>query len=170
MSGYGAERVGSPNHGGWQTRQLPSSPLRSCPVVPLRRNPDRVPVFADEHEVVNEPTVTAGDPMDNPARNLKPFTIFSLSVLHPNQGARMANTKTTGSKAATAAAKTIQSKTAGSRSKTAAGSALSQTGAPNKQTSSTAATAASKVLRDGRTSAQSKSGAASALAQAKGKK
>lgn len=82
----------------------------------------------------------------------------------------MANTKTTGSKAATSASKVLQSNATGTNSKTAAGSALSQTRAPRKQASAVAATAASKVLQDGRTSAQSKSAAASALTQAKGKK
>ncbi len=82
----------------------------------------------------------------------------------------MANTKTTGSKAASAASKTLQSNSTGANSKKAAGSALSQTNAPNKQTSASAASAASKVLRDGRTSAQSKSAAGSTLSQAKGKK
>ena len=82
----------------------------------------------------------------------------------------MANTKTTGSKAATAASKTLHSKATGIMSKASSGSALSQVAAPKKQTSSAAASAASKVLRDGRTSAQSKSAAGSALAQSKGKK
>lgn len=82
----------------------------------------------------------------------------------------MANTKTTGSKAATAASKVLQSKSTGATSKAAVGSALSQTGAPTKQSSAAAASKASQVLRDGRTSAQSKSAAGSTLAQAKGKK
>ena len=82
----------------------------------------------------------------------------------------MANTKTTGSKAASAASKTLQSNSTGVNSKTAAGSALSQTNAPKKQTSAPAASAASKVLSDGRTSAQSKTAAGSALSQTKSKK
>ena len=82
----------------------------------------------------------------------------------------MANTKMTGSKAASAASKTLQNNSTGANSKTAAGSALSQTNAPKKQTSAPAASAASKVLSDGRTSTQSKSAAGSALSQAKGKK
>jgi hypothetical protein len=78
--------------------------------------------------------------------------------------------KTTGSKAASAASKTLRSGSTGSASKKAAGSALSQTGAPGKTTSAKAASAASKVLGDGRTSAASKSAAASALAQRQPKK
>ncbi len=81
----------------------------------------------------------------------------------------MAKPKTTGSKAAKAASKTMTSKSTGSKSKTAAGSALSQTKAPRKVTSKKAASAASKVLRDGRTSKSSKSAAGSALAQKNGK-
>ena len=77
----------------------------------------------------------------------------------------MANKKTTGKKAASNAAKTLQNKKAGSKSKTAAGSALSQRKAPKKQTSPKAATAASKTLKDGRTIKGSKSAAGSTLAQ-----
>jgi hypothetical protein len=82
----------------------------------------------------------------------------------------MAKGKVTGGKAASNASRTLQSGSTGTRSKTAAGSALSQTGAPDKTTSAKAASAASSVLRDGRTSAASKSAAASALAQAGKKK
>ncbi len=83
----------------------------------------------------------------------------------------MAKSSTTGSKAASNASKTLSSPSTGANSKKAAGSALSQTNAPNKSTSSKAATAASKVLGDGRTSTASKSAAGSALSQkGKGKK
>ena len=85
-------------------------------------------------------------------------------------GDRDGNPKTTGSKAASAASKTLQNNSTGANSKTAAGSALSQTNAPKKQTSAPAASAASKVLSDGRTSAQSKTAAGSALSQTKSKK
>lgn len=80
-----------------------------------------------------------------------------------------ANDKVTGRQAATAASKTLKSKGAGSRAKTAAGSALSQSRAPQKHTSDGAAKAAAKVLRDGRSGARSKSAAGSALSQATGK-
>lgn len=73
--------------------------------------------------------------------------------------------KVTGEKAASDAAKTLKSGATSSKSKTAAGSALSQTKAPQKATSPKAATAASKVLTDGRTSKASKSAAGSALSQ-----
>ncbi len=143
-------------------------PLRSCSVVPFCRNANRLSVFADEHEIMNESAVAARNPVNRPARYFKTLAVLSLFVLH--QEITMANTKTTGSKAATSASKTLQGKSTGASSKTASGSALSQTAAPKKQTSSSAATAASKVLRDGRTSAQAKSAAGSALAQSKGKK
>jgi len=143
-------------------------PLSSCSVVPFRCYANRFPVLANENEVMHQSAVAARNPVNRPARNFKTFAVLSLFVLH--QEITMANTKTTGSKAATSASKTLQGKSTGANSKTASGSALSQTGAPKKQTSSAAATAASKVLRDGRTSAQSKSAAGSALAQAKGKK
>jgi hypothetical protein len=144
------------------------SPLRSRSIIPFRCNANRFPILANENEVMNQPAVAARNPVNSPARYFKALAVLSLFVLH--QEITMANTKTTGSKAATSASKTLQSKVTGSSSKTASGSALSQTGAPKKQTSSEAATAASKVLRDGRTSAQSKSAAGSALAQSKGKK
>ncbi len=143
-------------------------PLHSCSVVPFRRNSNWLSVLADENAIMHKPAVTTSNPVNRSARHLKTLAVLSLLVLH--QEITMANTKTTGSKAATSASKTIQSKATGAASKTAGGSALSQTGAPNKQTSSSAASAASKVLRDGRTSAQSKSAAGSALAQSKGKK
>jgi len=73
--------------------------------------------------------------------------------------------KVTGEKAATAASKTLKSGSISSKSKTAAGSALSQTKAPQKVTSPKAATAASKVLSDGRTGKASKTAAGSALSQ-----
>jgi len=143
-------------------------PLRSCSIVPFRRNTNRLSVFADEYEIMNKSTVAARNPIDRPAWHFKSLVVLSLLIFH--QEITMANTKTTGSKAATSASKTLQGKSTGASSKTASGSALSQTGAPRKQTSSSAATTASKVLRDGRTSAQSKSAAGSALAQSKGKK
>lgn len=77
----------------------------------------------------------------------------------------MANRKTTGAKAATAASKILTSQKTGQASKTAAGSALSQSKNPKKTTGQKAAAAASKVLQDGRTAANSKSAAGSALSQ-----
>ena len=79
-------------------------------------------------------------------------------------------TKTTTKSAASNASKVLASKSTGSNSKSAAGSALSQTKAPNKTTSKPTATKASQVLRDGRTSKASKSAAGSALSQTKSKK
>ena len=52
------------------------------------------------------------------------------------------NKKTTGTKAASSASKTLTSKSTGAKSKALSGSALSQTGAPKRQTSSKAASAA----------------------------
>jgi transcriptional regulator with XRE-family HTH domain len=78
---------------------------------------------------------------------------------------KMAQKKTTGSKAATRASKTLRSKATSKTSKAAAGSALSQTRAPKKTTSGKSASAASRTLRDGRTSKASKSAAGSALSQ-----
>ena len=77
----------------------------------------------------------------------------------------MTKGKTTGRKAASNASKTLTDDSTGSKSKTAAGSALSQTNAPNKMTSKPAAHSASKVVSDGRTSKASKSPAGSALSQ-----
>ena len=74
-------------------------------------------------------------------------------------------TKKTGPAAAKAASKTLRAADTGKASKAAAGSALTQSRAPNESTSPKAATAASKVLRDGRTSSTSKSAAGSALSQ-----
>ena len=76
-------------------------------------------------------------------------------------------TKTTGPRAASAAAKVWYSSSTGKASKTAAASALTQAHSPRESTSRAAASAASKVLRDGRTSAASKSAAGSALSQRK---
>lgn len=143
-------------------------PLCSCSVVPFRRNTNRLFVITNKCEIMNKSTIAARNPINSTAWYFKSLVVLSLLIFH--QEIAMANTKTTGSKAATSASKTLQSKATGSSSKTASGSALSQTGAPKKQTSSSAATAASKVLRDGRTSSQSKSAAGSALTQAKGKK
>lgn len=78
----------------------------------------------------------------------------------------MGKAKTTGSKAASNASKTLKDGSTAKKSKAAAGSALSQTKAPEKTTSKPAATSASKVVADGRTSSTSKSAAASALSQA----
>lgn len=80
------------------------------------------------------------------------------------------NKKTTGTKAASSASKTLTSKSTGAKSKASSGNALSQTGAPKRQTSSKAASAASATLRDGRTSKAAKSAAGSALAQTPSKK
>jgi hypothetical protein len=80
----------------------------------------------------------------------------------------MSQGKTTGSKAASAAGKTLASGSTGSKSKSAAGSALSQRETKStKDTSGKAATSASKTLSDGRTSKASKSAAGSALSQKK---
>jgi hypothetical protein len=73
--------------------------------------------------------------------------------------------KVTKPKAAKNASKVLRSRTTSSKSKTAAGSALSQTKAPQKDTSKNAASKASSVLRDKRTSKTSKSAAGSALSQ-----
>lgn len=78
--------------------------------------------------------------------------------------------KTTGSKAASNSSKTLRSGSTGGKSKTAAGSALSQTKAPNKTTSKPAAKSASKVVSDGRSAKASKSAAGSALSQKEGQK
>lgn len=79
------------------------------------------------------------------------------------------NRKTTGTKAASNASKTLRNKETSVKSKKAAGSALSQTNTPKRQTGVKAASAASKTLSDGRTSKRSKSAAGSALAQTPGK-
>ncbi len=71
----------------------------------------------------------------------------------------------TGKNAASKASGTLMDESTGDKSKSAAGSALSQTNAPEKETSEQAASNASSVLRDGRTSSSSKSAAASALTQ-----
>lgn len=75
--------------------------------------------------------------------------------------------KSTGPKAARAAAKVLASNNTGHNSRVAAGSALTQSRTNSERTSARAATAASQVLRDGRTSAASKSAAGSALSQRK---
>lgn len=77
----------------------------------------------------------------------------------------MAKAKTTGKKAAKAASKTLRTEHTGGDSKAAAGSALSQTKAPEKTTSKKAAGSAADVLNDGRTNATSKTSAGSALSQ-----
>jgi hypothetical protein len=77
--------------------------------------------------------------------------------------------KTTGNKAAKGASQALRTSTS-KTVKSAAGSALTQTKAPNEVTSEGAAKAASKVLRDGRTSTAAKSAAGSALTQARDKK
>jgi len=82
----------------------------------------------------------------------------------------MTKGKTTGRKAASNASKTLTDDSTGGKSKTSAGSALSQTKAPNKTTSKQAAHSASKVVSDGRTSKASKSAAGSALSQKEGAK
>ncbi len=79
----------------------------------------------------------------------------------------MAHGKKTGTKAASAASKTLRSLSAGKNSKSAAGSALAQS-RTTKVTSRKAATAASKALTDGRTSKTTKSAAGSALSQKHG--
>lgn len=71
----------------------------------------------------------------------------------------------TGKEAASSASKTLRDESTGDKSKSAAGSALSQTDAPEKGTSDMAASNASEVLRDGRTSSSSKSAAGSTLTQ-----
>ena len=78
--------------------------------------------------------------------------------------------KVTSRKAAKAASNTLSSKSTGKKSKTSAGSALSQTKAPDKETSKSAAKSASKVLQDKRTGKSSKTAAGSALSQKPGEK
>ena len=82
----------------------------------------------------------------------------------------MAKSEVTSKSAATSASKTLISASTGRASKSAGGSALSQTGAPNKVTSSKAGSAASRTLSDGRTSKTSKTAAGSALTQRPAKK
>lgn len=77
----------------------------------------------------------------------------------------MTKKEVTSKPAARSASKTLASTSTGKTSKSAAGSALSQSKAPEKQTSAKASAAASKTLSDGRTSKDSKAAAGSALAQ-----
>jgi hypothetical protein len=77
----------------------------------------------------------------------------------------MVHSKETGPKAASNASKTLRDDETGRDSKSAAGSAMSQSKAPQKETSSKAAGSASDTLRDGRTNHPSKSAAGSALSQ-----
>jgi len=80
----------------------------------------------------------------------------------------MANTRTTGTKAASAAAKTLNNSRATAAEKSAAGSALAQAG-NTRQTSSKAAAAAAKTLSDQKATRAEKSAAGSALSQRAGK-
>ncbi len=77
----------------------------------------------------------------------------------------MPKNEVTSKSAARSASKTLTNPATAKSSKSAGGSALSQTGAPEKQTASTAGKSASKTLSDGRTSKDSKSAAGSALTQ-----
>jgi hypothetical protein len=77
----------------------------------------------------------------------------------------MTRSKQTGSKAGSAASKTLRDSSTGDDSKSAGGSALSQRKAPGKETSADAAASASDTLRDGRTNRSSKTSAGSALSQ-----
>lgn len=72
-------------------------------------------------------------------------------------------------KAATAASKTLQNSNASKSEKSAAGSALSQTKAPQKVTSSSAASSAGKALSNPGSNKSAKSAAGSALTQKPGK-
>ena len=77
----------------------------------------------------------------------------------------MAKREVTSKSAARSASKTLTNPATGKSSKSAAGSALSQTGSPDKQTGASAGKSASKTLSDGRTSKDSKAAAGSALTQ-----
>jgi hypothetical protein len=107
---------------GW----LKVSSLLSCgTVVALGGDADGQCVLADENEVVHQAAVAAGHAVYLCAGHLKALKVFSLVVFHRGK-AFMANAKTTGGKAASAASKTLQSQSTGKASKAAAGSALSQ--------------------------------------------
>ena len=80
----------------------------------------------------------------------------------------MSKGKETGAQAASNASKTLTDESTGPDSKSGAGSAMSQTHAPEKETSESAAGKASDVLRDGRTNKPSKSASGSALSQKEG--
>lgn len=80
----------------------------------------------------------------------------------------MANTRTTGTRAASAAGKTLNNLRATSAEKSAAASALAQAG-NTRQTSSKAASAAARTLGDPKATRAEKSAAASALSQRTGK-
>lgn len=82
----------------------------------------------------------------------------------------MKKPEVTTSKAASAASKTLQDPNASKTAKSAAGSALSQTKAPQKVTSPGAASSASKTLSNAAASNAAKSAAGSALTQKPGKK
>ena len=77
----------------------------------------------------------------------------------------MAKREITGKRAASAASKVLRNKGSNKSTKSAAGSALSQTKAPNRVTSSKAGSAASKTLRNSKSNKSSKSAAGSALTQ-----
>lgn len=79
------------------------------------------------------------------------------------------NKEVTGKRAATAASKVLRSPNASKSAKSAAGSALSQSKAPEKVTLGSSAAAASKVLRNAGTSKAAKTASGSALTQRQNK-
>jgi glycosyltransferase A (GT-A) superfamily protein (DUF2064 family) len=84
------------------------------------------------------------------------------------RGIVMTNTKKTGSKATTLAAKTLRDPSASKIQKTLAGSTLAQSGT-SKQTSKAVETKASTALKSSTTNAVTKSLAGSAVSQSKKK-
>ena len=91
---------------------------------------------------------------------------LDAALINPKHGdIQMAKKEVTSSRAATAASKVLISKSSSKAAKSAAGSALSQTKAPNKVTATKAGTAASSTLRASGGSKASKTSAGSALTQ-----
>jgi hypothetical protein len=94
-----------------------------------------------------------------------------VTFAKPSEGIEMAAKKSesTGSKAATAAAKVMKDPKASKDAKTAAASTLTQSKS-KEVTSAKAASAAAKVMKDPKASKAAKTAAASALTQRPGKK
>ena len=57
-------------------------PLRSCSVVPFRRNANGPSVFAYEYEIMHKSAVATRNPVKRPARHFKTFAVISLFVFH----------------------------------------------------------------------------------------
>lgn len=115
--------------------------------------------------IAAEPARTA-QALDRHPGRATPDDVDEVAV-HRKRSIPMAG-KTTSSKTATAASKTLRSAATAPKSKSAAGSALSQKEQRNtKSTSTSAASNASKALGDGRSSKTTKSAAGSALSQKK---